>query len=103
LGGYRCEGRVIRENDADKPMTNEVRRMSEQKQERGSSSGINLRIRNMFLVILVALCTFGGPFLVYVFTRLLQVDVLVSMAFGFALFFFGLGLIVFMAWKKIIT
>jgi hypothetical protein len=77
--------------------------MSQPKKEGASSTTINVRLRNMFLVILAAFCTFGGPFLVYLLSRLLGADVIISVACGFALFFFGLGLIVFMISKKIIT
>ena len=77
--------------------------LSEPKKEGASSTTINVRLRNMLLVILAAFCTFGGPFLVYLLARLLQADIIVLVACGFALFFFGLGLIVFMIWKKIIT
>lgn len=77
--------------------------MSEPKQENSGSSGINIRIRNMFLVIIVAFCLFLGPFLVYALVRLLNLDLLVSMASGFALFAVGLALVGYMAWKKIIT
>jgi hypothetical protein len=76
--------------------------MSQPKKEGASSTTINVRLRNMLLVILVAFCTFGGPYLVYLLAHLLKADIIVSVACGFALFFFGLGLIVFMVWKKII-
>ena len=77
--------------------------MSEPKKEGGSSTTtINVRLRNMFLVILVAFCTFGGPYLVYLLAHLLNADLIVSVACGFALFFFGLALLGYMAWKKIL-
>ena len=57
----------------------------------------------MLLVIIVAFCTFGGPYLVYALAHLLKLDLLVSMASGFSLFAVGLALIMYMAWKKIIS
>jgi hypothetical protein len=77
--------------------------MSQPKKAGASSTTINVRLRNMFLVVLAAFCTFGGPYLVYVLAHLLKADIIDSVACGFALFFFGLGLIVFMIQKKIIT
>jgi len=77
--------------------------MSEPKKEGGkTTTTINVRLRNMFLILLVAFCTFGAPFLVYTFVRLLSADVIDSAACGFALFFFGLGLIGYLIHKKII-
>jgi hypothetical protein len=60
-------------------------------------------MRNMLLVIIVAFCTFGGPYLVYALAHLLKLNLLVSMASGFSLFAVGLALIMYMAWKKIIS
>jgi hypothetical protein len=57
----------------------------------------------MILVIIAAFCTFGGPYAVYVLTHYLRVEWFVSVASGFGLFAFGVALIGYLAWKKIIV
>jgi len=77
--------------------------MSEQKQEKVSPTRIDTRFRNTLLVVLVALFTFGGPYLAYVLTRFLNLDLTVSVVSGFVLFAVGLVLIGYLIKNKVIS
>lgn len=77
--------------------------MSDQKKERAGQTGTDARFHNALLVVVAALCTFGGPYLVYALTRSANLDMIVSAATGFVLFAVGLVLIAYLIRKKVIS
>jgi hypothetical protein len=77
--------------------------MSERKQERTVSTRTDRRFRNTLLVVIAALCTFGGPYAVYVLGHLLKLSLFVSVFSGFVLFAVGVALIWYLAKKKVIS
>ncbi|MDH7477296.1 MAG: hypothetical protein QHH17_02815, partial [Candidatus Bathyarchaeota archaeon] len=54
---------------------------------------LNSKFWRTLLLVLAALLTFGGPYVVYVLNIVLEIDLAVSMVSGFALFMVGLVLI----------
>jgi drug/metabolite transporter superfamily protein YnfA len=76
--------------------------MSEQKRGSSGSSRIDVRFRNALLVVAAALFTFGGPYVVYVLTRL-KMSMILSVVSGFAIFAVGLALIMYLIKKNIIS
>ncbi|MGA9388124.1 MAG: hypothetical protein WBV70_04790 [Candidatus Bathyarchaeia archaeon] len=76
--------------------------MSEQKRGSSGSSRIDVRFRNALLVAAAGLLTFGGPYVVYVLTRL-KMSMILSVVSGFAIFAIGLALIMYLIKKNIIS
>lgn len=76
--------------------------MTDRKQQAGATPA-NLRFRNTLLVVIAALCTFGGPYVVYVLSHLLKLSLLVSMVSGFAVFLVGLVFIGYLVKTKVIS
>jgi hypothetical protein len=78
-----------------------------EKKEKGKSTRLDLNSKfwKTFLVILAVLLTFAGPtYIVYVvFLKILNIDYIVSMVSGFALFMAGLVLIWYLIKRKIIS
>jgi hypothetical protein len=78
-----------------------------EKMERGKSTrfDLNSRFWKTFLLVLAVLLTFAGPtYIVYVvFLRILNIDYIVSMVSGLALFVVGLGLLWYLIKRKIIS
>jgi hypothetical protein len=79
--------------------------MSEEKQKTEGSSRLNLSSKywRVFLVVLAAVLTFGGPYAVYVFTKAFELNYSVSITAGFVLFAAGLILIWYLIRKKVIS
>jgi formate hydrogenlyase subunit 3/multisubunit Na+/H+ antiporter MnhD subunit len=77
--------------------------MSEQRGKSSSQSAISTRFRNALLVVIAALFTFGGPYLVYALNHVVKMDLVLSTVSGFALFIVGLALVVYLIKKKIIS
>ena len=77
--------------------------MTEEKPETGNMSRLDSKFMKTLLLILAALFTFGGPYLVYVLSHLLELNFFASMAAGAALFVIGLVLIWHLIRKQIIT
>jgi hypothetical protein len=81
-----------------------VRAIGERKQEGGSSSKTGVGFRDSLLVVIAALCSFGGPYLVYALTsHVFKLDWFVSIAAGFALLAVGLALIGILIKRKAIS
>jgi len=76
--------------------------MNEQKRGSSSTSRIDVRFRNALLTIIAALLTFGGPYVVYVLTQL-NMSMIPSVIFGFALFVAGLALMAYLIRKNFIS
>jgi cytochrome c oxidase assembly factor CtaG len=78
-----------------------------EKKEKSKSSRLDLNSKfwKTFLVILAAFLTFAGPtYIVYVvFLKILNIDYVVSMFSGFALFIAGLLLIWYLIKRKVIS
>jgi hypothetical protein len=78
-----------------------------EKMEKGKSTrfDLNSRFWKTFLLVLAVLLTFAGPtYIVYVvFLRILNIDYIVSMVSGLALFVVGLGLLWYLIKRKIIS
>jgi hypothetical protein len=77
--------------------------MNEQKRGSSGSSRIDVRFRNALLAVIAGLFTFGGPYVVYVLTQFLKMDMILSVVSGFALFAVGLALIGYLIKKKVIS
>ena len=79
--------------------------MSERKKESGGSSGANVSLRDHFLVVIAALCSFGGPYLVYLLSspHHVKLNLTVSVIAGFVLFFIGLALFGLLIKKKVLS
>jgi hypothetical protein len=76
--------------------------MSEQKQ-RGGSGGVGMGFRNAMFLVIVGLCIFGAPYLVYALTQLLKLEWFVSWASGFVLFAIGLALVGYLIKKRVVS
>jgi hypothetical protein len=74
--------------------------MSEQKQ--GSSTKVNTRIRDTLLVVLAALFSFGGPYVVYALTHFGNLSYGVSIGPGLLVFAIGLALTLYLIRKKVV-
>jgi hypothetical protein len=78
-----------------------------EKKEKSKSTRLDLNSKfwKTFLVILAVLLTFAGPtYIVYVvFLKFLDMDYIVSMVSGFALFIVGLVLIWYLIKCKVIS
>jgi hypothetical protein len=79
--------------------------MSEEKQKPGDSSRFSLDSKywRVFLVVLTAVLTFGGPYAAYVLVNALELSVLISTSVGFVLFAAGLILLWYLIRKKVIS
>jgi len=66
-------------------------------------SGSGSKSWKTLLVLLAGILTFGGPYLVYVMSHLLDLNYVVSMVSGFAMFFVGLALIVYLIRKNLVS
>jgi hypothetical protein len=79
--------------------------MGEEKLKNEGSGRLNLDSKQMrvFLVVLAAVLTFGGPYAVYVLTNVLELNYAVSVTSGFVLFAVGLILIWYLIRKKVIS
>jgi hypothetical protein len=78
--------------------------MTEEKRDTRNTSRIDYesKFTKTFLVILAALFTFGGPYVVYLLSHLLK-NYLISLVAGSATSIIGLVLIWFLIKKKIIS
>lgn len=74
--------------------------MSEQKQ--GSSTKVDTRIRDTFLVVLAALFSFGGPYTVFALTHFGNLSYGVSIGLGIVVFAIGLALTLYLIRKKVV-
>jgi hypothetical protein len=74
--------------------------MSEQKQ--GSSTKVDTRLRDTFLVLLAAIFSFGGPYTVYALTHFGNLSYGVSIGPGLVIFAIGLALTLYLIKKKIV-
>jgi hypothetical protein len=79
--------------------------MSEEKQKTGGSSRFDLSSKywKVFLVVLAAILTFGGPYAVYVLVSGFELSYVASVTAGFVLFAAGLILIWYLIRKKVIS
>ena len=77
--------------------------MTEEKLENKSTNRLDSKFMRVIWVIFAALFTFGGPYLVYVLSHLLDINFFASMAAGSVLFIVGLILIWYLIKKRIIT
>lgn len=79
--------------------------MSEEKQKTRDSSRFSLDSKywRVFLVVLTAVLTFGGPYAAYVLANVLELSILVSTGAGFILFAAGLVLLWYLIRKKVIS
>jgi formate hydrogenlyase subunit 3/multisubunit Na+/H+ antiporter MnhD subunit len=80
-----------------------VRSVSDRKQGSTGSSRTDGNFLNALLVVIAALCTFGGSYVVYAFYHLLKRSLLFSTVSGAGLFAVGLALIGYLAKKKVIS
>ena len=81
--------------------------MSEEKQKnKGRTSArfdLSSKSLKTFLVVLAAFLTFAGPtYVPYVLLNVLEINYVVSMTFGFALFVVGLVLMWYLVKRKVI-
>ena len=77
--------------------------MTEEKPESKSMSRLDSKFMKTLLLIFAALFSFGGPYLVYVLSHLLELDFFASMAAGATLFIIGLVLRWYLIKKQILT
>jgi hypothetical protein len=61
------------------------------------------KYKKTFLVLIMALLTFGGPYLVHVLSAVLGIDYATSIVSGFILFGLGLALTWYMIKNEIIS
>jgi hypothetical protein len=80
-------------------------RMTGKKSETKTGSKLDLtsRFRKTFFIVLAALFTFSGPYVVLVLSRALNLDYAISMASGVAIFIVGLVLIWYLIRKGTIS
>jgi hypothetical protein len=76
--------------------------MSEQKRRRGSGE-VGMGFRNAVFLVIVGLCVFGAPYLVYALTHVLKLEWFVSLASGLVLFVIGLALVGYLVKKRVIS
>jgi hypothetical protein len=74
--------------------------MSEQKQS--SSTKVDTRIRDTFLVVLAALFSIGGPYVVFALTHFGKLSFGVSIGPGIVVFAIGLALTFYLIRKKVV-
>ena len=77
--------------------------MTEEKPENKSTSRLDSKFMKTLLLIFAALFTFGGAYLVYVLSHLLELNFFASMAAGATMLIIGLVLIWYLIKKQIIT
>jgi len=78
--------------------------MTEEKQESKSKIATTSNFRKTLLVILAVFLTFAGPtYVVYALLNALEIDYIISMVFGFALFVVGALLIWYLIKNKIVS
>jgi FtsH-binding integral membrane protein len=82
--------------------------MSEEKQKNKDRISTRLDLSSKYwktlLLVLAVFLTFAGPtYIVYVFLNVLEMDYIVSMVCGFALFAVGLVLVLWLTKKKVIS
>ena len=75
--------------------------VKEERQRRISFS--DSKYRKTFLILIMALLTFGGPYLAHVLSTVLGIDYAVSVVSGFILFGLGLALTWYMIKSEIIS
>jgi len=76
----------------------------EQKSKSGTSLNLSSKFWKTILVVLAVLLIFAGPtYIVYALLNVLDMDYVVSMASGFALFMVGLVLLLYLINKKVIS
>jgi hypothetical protein len=68
-----------------------------------SRLGLNSRFGKAILVVLAALFTFSGPYVVLVLSSVLDLDYAVSMVSGVAIFIIGLAFIWYLIRKNLIS
>lgn len=64
---------------------------------------LNSRFWRVSLTLLAAILTFGGPYVVLVLFRALDLSYVASWAIGFVVFLIGLTLMLFLIRKKVIS
>ncbi|MEM3581581.1 MAG: hypothetical protein QXQ64_10070 [Candidatus Bathyarchaeia archaeon] len=81
--------------------------MSEDRGERGGGKtarfDLNSRFWRVLLTLLSALLTFGGPYLVLVLFRALDLSYVISVISGLIVFLIGLTLMLFLIKRKVIS
>jgi formate hydrogenlyase subunit 3/multisubunit Na+/H+ antiporter MnhD subunit len=77
--------------------------VTDRKQGGTGSSRADGRVWNALLVVIAAVCTFGGPYAVYVFSHLLKRSLLFSTVSGVGLFAVGMVLTGYLIKKKVIS
>ncbi len=77
--------------------------MKEEDSKIQNLSGSSTKSWKAFLVLLAGILTFGGPYLVYVLSHVLDLNYVASMISGFAMFIVGLALIVYLIRKNLIS
>jgi formate hydrogenlyase subunit 3/multisubunit Na+/H+ antiporter MnhD subunit len=77
--------------------------VSDRKQGSTGSSRADGKFLNALLVVIAAVCTFGGPYAVYAFYHLLKRGLLFSTVSGVGVFAVGLALLGYLAKKKVIS
>ncbi len=75
----------------------------EGKERKTTVFNLNSRFWRVSLTILAALLTFGGPYVVLVLFRALDLNYAISLASGFIVFLAGLALMLFLIRKKVIS
>ncbi|MEM2779806.1 MAG: hypothetical protein QW791_02890 [Candidatus Bathyarchaeia archaeon] len=63
----------------------------------------NSRVWRVLLILFSALLTFGGPYVVLVFFKVLDLSYVVSVVSGLIVFLIGLTLMLFLIRKKVIS
>ncbi|MEM2954070.1 MAG: hypothetical protein QXU21_07370 [Candidatus Bathyarchaeia archaeon] len=64
---------------------------------------LNSRFWRVSLTLVAAILTFGGPYVVLVLFRALDLSYVISLAIGFIVFLIGLTLMLFLIRKKVIS
>jgi hypothetical protein len=79
--------------------------MAKEDQKSGRSSlNLSSRFLRTFLIVLTVFLIFAGPtYVVYVLLHVLELNYLISMSFGFALFIIGLVLLLYLIKKGAIS
>jgi hypothetical protein len=80
-----------------------VRSVSDRKQGSGGSGRSDGKFLNALLVVITALCTFGGPYVVYALYHLLKRSLLFSTVSGVGVFAVGLALIGYLTKRKVFS
>lgn len=68
-----------------------------------SKSYFDSKLSRVSLTLLAAFLTFGGPYVVLVLFKALDLNYAMSVASGFIVFFVGLALMLFLVRKKVIS